>query len=122
MSIEEVASVVDINLNILPDMERELDQTCKALAKKQVQLDILDEEEKRRRNRIVTLPPSSYYSVESPAMNAFPYYSASRQSPSSPYWPSGNPDPWTREKIRDANEDENEEEDEDSYYRSLYKR
>src|ERR671919_2773850 len=72
MSIEEVASVVDINLNILPDMERELDQTCKALAKKQVELDILDEEEKRRRNRIVTLPPSSYYSVESPAMNAFP--------------------------------------------------
>jgi transposase-like protein len=33
MSIEEAASVVDINLNILPDMERELDQTCKALAK-----------------------------------------------------------------------------------------
>ena len=33
VSIEEAASVVDINLNILPDMERELDQTCKALAK-----------------------------------------------------------------------------------------
>jgi hypothetical protein len=33
MSIEEADSVVDINLNILPDMERELDQTCKALAK-----------------------------------------------------------------------------------------
>jgi hypothetical protein len=33
MSIEEAASVVDINLNILPDMKRELDQTCKALAK-----------------------------------------------------------------------------------------
>ena len=33
MSIEEVASVVDINLNILPNMEKELDQTCKALAK-----------------------------------------------------------------------------------------
>src|SRR5919106_6997625 len=75
MSIEEVASVLDINLNILPDMKRELDQTCKALAKKQVQLDILDEEEKRRRNRIVTLPPSSYYYVGSPATNAFPFHS-----------------------------------------------
>jgi hypothetical protein len=101
MSIEEVASVVDINLNILPDTERELDQTRKMLAKKQVQLDIikghicsLNEEEKRRRNRIVTLPPSSYHYVESPATNAFPYYhSASRQSPSLPYWPSGYPRP-----------------------------
>jgi hypothetical protein len=64
MSIEEVAAVVDINLNILPDMERELDQTCKVLARKQVVLDILEEEEKRRRNRIVTLPPSSYGYVE----------------------------------------------------------
>ena len=60
MSIEEVAAAVDINLNILPDMKRELDQTCKALARKQVELESLEEEEKRRRNRIVTLPPSSY--------------------------------------------------------------
>jgi transposase len=78
MSIEEVAAVVDINLNILPDIESELDRTCKALAKKQVELGItkgricsLDEEEKRRRNRIVTLPPSSYY-VENSAPNALP--------------------------------------------------
>jgi hypothetical protein len=48
MSIEEVAAVVDINLNILPDMKRELDQTFRALAKKQVDLDMLEEEEKRR--------------------------------------------------------------------------
>ena len=41
MSIEEVAAAVDINLNILPDMKRELDETCKALARKQVELDIL---------------------------------------------------------------------------------
>jgi hypothetical protein len=61
MSIEEIASVLDINLNILPDMETELDQTRKALAKKQVELDILKEEENRIRNRIVTLPPSSYH-------------------------------------------------------------
>jgi hypothetical protein len=47
MNIEEVASVVDINLNILPETKRELDETCKALARKQVDLDILDEEEKR---------------------------------------------------------------------------
>ena len=99
MSIEEVASVVDINLNILPDMERELDQTCKALAKKQVELDILEEEEKRRKNRIVTLPHSSYHYVENrenPAMNALPYHSDPTPTPSSlPYWPSGDPDPWS---------------------------
>jgi hypothetical protein len=41
-------------------MKRELEQTSKALAKKQVELDMLEEEEKRRRNRIVTLPMSSY--------------------------------------------------------------
>jgi transposase len=92
MSIEEVAAVVDINLNILPDMKRELDQTCKVLAKKQIELDILDEEEKRRRNRIVTLPPSSYYYGENSATNAFPYnYSASRRPPSLPYQPSRYP-------------------------------
>jgi transposase len=96
MSIEEIASVLDINLNLLPDMERELDQTCKALAKKQVELDMLEEEEKRRRNRIVTLPPSSYSYVENPAMNAFPYHPDPTPTPSSlPYWPSGDPDPWS---------------------------
>jgi predicted DNA-binding protein YlxM (UPF0122 family) len=41
MSIEEVAAVVDINLHILPDMKGELDQTCKALARKQVELDMI---------------------------------------------------------------------------------
>ena len=103
MSIEEVASVVDIDLNILPDMERRLEQTTKALARKEVDLDMikgrissLEEEEKRRRNRIVTLPPSSYHYVsdrENPATNAIPYYySASRQPPSLPYPPSGYPD------------------------------
>jgi hypothetical protein len=52
-------------------MERRLEQTTKALARKEVDLDMikgrissLEEEEKRRRNRIVTLPPSSYYYVE----------------------------------------------------------
>src|SRR5918994_159310 len=83
MSIEEAASAVDIDLNILPDMERRLEQTTKVLARKEVDLDMikgrissLEEEEKRRRNRIVTLPPSSYYYVENrenPAMNAFSY-------------------------------------------------
>ncbi len=109
MSIEEAVSVIDINLNILPDMERELDQTCKALAKKQVELDILKEEENRIRNRIVTLPPSYYYSVESPATNAFPFHSASRHSPSLPYWPSGYPDPWSEYRSKQKNSKEKEE-------------
>jgi hypothetical protein len=101
MSIEEVAAVVDINLNILPEMKSELDETCKALARKQVDMDLikvrissLEEEEERRRNRIVTLPSSSYY-VENSSTNATPYYSAPRTSPSLPYWTSGNHDPWS---------------------------
>jgi transposase len=97
MSIEEVAAAVDINLNILPDMIRELDETCKALARKQVELDSLKEEEKRWRNRIVTLPPSSYYYAENRenlAANTFPYHSYPAQTRSSlPYWQSGNRDP-----------------------------
>jgi hypothetical protein len=108
MSIEEVASVVDINLNILPDMKRELDQTCKALAKKQVELDILEKEEKRRRNRIVTLPPSYY--VENSVPNAPPYYySASRQPPSLPYQFSGYPD--LTNEYRDALKNSKEKEE-----------
>ena len=98
MSIAEIASV-DIDLNILPDMERRLEQTSKALARKEVDLDMikgrissLEEEEKRRRNRIVTLPRSSYYYVDNPTSNAIPYYSATRQPPSLPYPPSGYPD------------------------------
>jgi transposase len=95
MSSEEVAAVVDIDLNKLPEMKRELDdmkrelnETCKALARKQVELDILDEE-KRRRNRIFTLPSSSYY-VENSSTNTTPYYSASGHLPSLPYWSSRN--------------------------------
>jgi hypothetical protein len=96
MSIEEVAAVVDINLNILPDMKRELDQTCKALARKQVDLESLEEEEKRRRNRIVTLPPSSYSYVENPTMNRFPYHPDPAQMRSSlRYWSSRNRDTWS---------------------------
>jgi hypothetical protein len=114
MSIEEVASVVDIDLNILPDMERRLEQTTKALARKEVDLAMikgrissLEEEEKRRRNRIVTLPPSSYY-IENSAPNALPYYSASRQPPSLPYQPSGNPDPWSEYRNKQKNSKEKE--------------
>jgi hypothetical protein len=62
MSIEAVAKVVDIALNRLPDMEMILEETTKAVARKQVKVDILEdrirsleEEEKRRRNRIVLL-------------------------------------------------------------------
>jgi transposase-like protein len=91
MSIAEVASAIDIDLNILPDMERRLEQTSKALARKEVDLDMikdrissLEEEEKRIRNRIVTLPSSSYYYVDNPTSNAIPYYSTTRQPPSLP--------------------------------------
>jgi len=100
MSIEAVANVVDIALNRLPDMEALLDETIKAVARKQAKVDYLEErmcyleeEEKRRRNRIVTLPPSSYHYVDNPATNALPYYyPASSQPPSLPYPPSGYPD------------------------------
>jgi hypothetical protein len=101
MSIEEVAAVVDVALNQLPYVKEMLEQTSKALARKQVDLDMiktrissLEEEENRRRNRIFTLPSSSYY-VENSSTNATPYYSAPRQSPSLPYRSSGNPDPWS---------------------------
>jgi predicted DNA-binding protein YlxM (UPF0122 family) len=99
ISIEEVAAVVDIDLNRLPDMKQMLEETTKAVARKQVELDMIEtrisslkEEENRRRNRIFTLPSSSYY-VENSSTNATPYYSDSRQSPSLPYWSSGNRDP-----------------------------
>jgi hypothetical protein len=101
MSIEEVAAVVDVALNQLPYVKEMLEQTSKALARKQVDLDMiktrissLEEEENGRRNRIFTLPSSSYY-VENSSTNATPYYSAPRQSPSLPYRSSGNPDPWS---------------------------
>jgi transposase len=106
MSIEEVASAVDIDLNILPDMERRLEQTCKALAKKQVELDSLEEEEKRRRGRIVTLPPSSYSYVENRenlAVNTFPYYDPARTPSSLPNWSSGNRDPWSEYRNKQKN-------------------
>jgi transposase len=99
MSVEAVAKVVDIDLNRLPEMETILEQTTKAVARKQVDLEYLEksicyleEEEKRRRDRIVTLPPSSYH-VENSAPNALPYYySTAGQPPSLPYPPSGYPD------------------------------
>src|SRR5215211_3815084 len=41
MSIEEVANVISTGLNILPDMERRLEQTTKALARKEVDLNMI---------------------------------------------------------------------------------
>jgi thymidylate synthase len=69
MSFEAVANAVDIDLNRLPDMEALLEETTKALARKEVKVDILEdrihslEEEEKRRKRIVTLSPSSYHYV-----------------------------------------------------------
>ena len=81
-------------------MKEELDQTCKVLAKKQVDLDMikvrissLEEEETRRRNRIVTLPPSSYRYVDNLARNPFPYHPDPAPTRTSlPYWSSRNRD------------------------------
>lgn len=95
MSIESVANVVGICLNKLPHMERVLEQTERAVAQKQVDLDIINdrihslEEVEKRKRRMVTLSPSSYY-VNNSAPNSLPYYySASSQPPSLP--PLGNP-------------------------------
>jgi septal ring factor EnvC (AmiA/AmiB activator) len=84
MSFEAVANAVDIDLNRLPDMEALLEETTKAVARKEVKADILEdrihsleeeekrriedrihslEEEEKRRKRIVTLSPSSYHYV-----------------------------------------------------------
>jgi hypothetical protein len=98
ISIEEVAAVVDINLNILPEMEWKLEQASKALARKEVDLNMIEtrinslEEKENRRNRIFTLPPS-YYNVENSSTKPTPYYSAPGQSPSLPYRSSGNREP-----------------------------
>lgn len=95
MSIEAVADVVDTYLNKLLHVERVLEQTEKEVARKQVDLDIINdrihslEEEEKRKRRIVTLSPSSYC-VNNSAPNSPPYYySASSQPPSLP--PSGYP-------------------------------
>jgi hypothetical protein len=45
--------------------KRQKDETCKAFARKQVELDSLEEEEKSRRNRIVTLPLLCYRKARS---------------------------------------------------------
>jgi hypothetical protein len=114
MSIEAVAKVVDIALNRLPHMEALLEETTKAVARKQVDADILkdrihslEEEEKRRRGRMITLPPSSYYyveNIENPAMNAFSYHPDPKPMPSSlPYWPSRDYDPWSEYRNKQKN-------------------
>jgi transposase-like protein len=114
MSIEAVANIVDIDLNRLPDMEARLEETNKAVARKQVDFEYLEkrirsleEEEKRRRGIMITLPPSSYYYVENKenlAMNAFSYHPDPKPMPSSlPYWPSGNYDPWSEYRNKQKN-------------------
>jgi hypothetical protein len=114
MSFEAVANAVDIDLNRLPDMEILLEETTKAVARKEVDAEYLEkrmcyleEEEKRRRERMVTLPPSSYSYVENkedPAMNAFSYYPDPKPTPSSlPYWPSRDYDPWSEYRNKQKN-------------------
>jgi hypothetical protein len=70
------------------------------------------EEVEKRRQRIVSPSPSSHYCVndrENPATNALPYYSASRQSSSLPYTPSGYPD--LTNDYRDAIQNSKEKEE-----------
>jgi transposase len=102
ISIEEIAAVVDIALNKLPDMKQMLEETTKAVARKQLELNMLEtrisslkEEENRRRNRIFTLPSSSYRYVENRdlATNPLSYHSDPTSTPSSlPYWSSRDRD------------------------------
>ena len=118
MSIEAVANVVDIALNRLPRMESILEETIKAVARKQVDFEylekrihFLEEEEKRRRGRMITLPPSSYSYVENKenlAMN--PYHSDPTPTPSSlPYWSSEKHDPWSEYRNKQKNSKEKKE-------------
>ena len=99
MSLEEVAKVVDIALHELPDMESLLEQTTRAAAMKEVDLEHLEsrirtlkEEEKRS-----TLALSSYhyypyyYDRLNSAMNAPSSYPTRQPSPL-PYQPSALPD------------------------------
>jgi transposase len=80
MSYEKIANLVDIALNELPDMESLLEQTTRAAAMKEVDLEHLEsrihtlEEEEKKRKRMVTLSYHNYYYVdnrENPTMKAF---------------------------------------------------
>jgi hypothetical protein len=95
-------------------MEALLEETTKAVARKEVKLDYLEKrtrhlEEEERRKRFVPLPPSSYHYVENHVTNANPYYSAPRQSLPLPYPPSGCPDLSNEYKIEQENSREKKE-------------
>jgi transposase len=102
MSYEKIANLVDIALNELPDMESLLEQTTRAAAMKEVDLEHLEsrihtlEEEEKKRKRMVTLSYHNYYyyvdNRENPTMKAFS--SNIRQPSQLPYWPTEDYDPW----------------------------
>jgi hypothetical protein len=106
MSLEEVAKVVDIALHELPDMESRLDQTTRAAAMKEVDLEHLERrihtlKEEMKRKRMVTLP-SSYYHVEdreNSVMKEFSSNSDLGQPSQLPYWPTENYDPWSEYRM-----------------------
>ena len=98
MSYEKIAKVVDIALHELPDMESRLEQTTRAAAMKEVDLEHLErrihtlkEEEKQRTLALPYYYHSypNYYDRGNSATNALPSYSATRQPPPLPYQTSG---------------------------------
>jgi transcriptional regulator with XRE-family HTH domain len=95
MSLEEVAKVIDIALHELPDMESRLEQTTRAAAMKEVDLEHLEyhihtlKEEEEKRKRMITMSYHNYYYVDNRENAA--YYPVSTQR-SLPYPPSGYPD------------------------------
>ena len=103
MSYEKIANLVDIALNELSDMESLLEQTTRAAAMKEVDLEHLEsrihtlEEVEKKRKRMVTLSYHNYYyyvdNRENPTMKAFS--SNIRQPSQLPYWPTEDFDPWS---------------------------
>ena len=78
MSNEEVANVVDIDLNRLPYMETPYEKAHGAVLREQEKVDYLENRArtlKEEKSKMITLPTSSYYSVndeENPALKSFP--------------------------------------------------
>ena len=117
MDLEEVAKVVDIALHELPDMESRLEQTTRAAAMKEVDLEHLEyrihtlkEEEKRK--RMVTMSYHNYYyyvdNMADSAMKAYSYYPNSTQPSSLPYQPSALPNLSSEYRNEQKNSEEEE--------------
>lgn len=117
MSFEAVANVIDIDLHKLPYMESLLEQATKAVVRKQVKVDILEDRirslEKEEKRRTLALPYYHsyhyYYDRGNSAINTPPSYSVTRQPSPLPYWPSALPD--LSSEYRNKQEKSNEKEE-----------